>query len=305
MSIRRHGPSVVMLLMLAGALGWSLYEGPEPPLAMALLLPGNADERGPLVSAWQRAAQAEGLPLAVVRDDALLRPRLRKPARFAGLILPDSLHPAASAGLLDRLQGYVEQGGKLMVVYDAASLPPSGHVPAVHQSLLSRLVGVDYAAYRHSHTETSLALSANPENIPRQLLLAGLHSMAKSDDVGSLSWVPFAHSETKYAHFDTTGTYRGQALLRGSDGSLIAGLHQSGKGQVAFVNLELGRLGMQTDPALLRRFLSWFGTDVCGFPLTSARSVDAESYAAEESSSLFGRLKSLKIRDLDQGASWE
>ena len=228
MSMRPDWVGIVLLLTLAGALRWSLYEGPDAPLAVALLLPADVDEHTPLVEAWQAAAQAEGLSLALVSDDAFLRPTLRKPVRYAGLILPASLHPAVSAVLRDRLQGYVEQGGKLMVVYDAASLPPPGHLAAVRQS-------------------------------PRC----------------------------------------------GGDGSLVGGLHQSGKGRLAFIDLERERLGMQTGPAPLRRLLGWFGTDGCGPSQVCLCSEDLVERSALAASALFGHLKSLKIHDLNQGSSWK
>lgn len=265
MSPRPHGPTVILLLILIGALGWSLYEGPEPPLALALLLPADADTRDSRVIAWRHAAQIEGLPLVVIRDNVFLRPIFRKPIRYAGVIVPDGLHPAASGILIGRLQDYVERGGKLLMVYDAATLSPPGHILAVRQSHLSRLVGVDYAASDHPGSPASQTLAIAPVKIPSPLLLTRLNGMPKHDNPALLSRVTLVRVEKQSAHPEPTGAYR-DLTLHDSANTLIAGLHPSGKGQVALVNLELGKLGAHSDPAPLHRVLRWFGTDVCGFP---------------------------------------
>ena len=294
MSPQQHGPTVILLLILIGALVWSLYEGPEPPLALALLLPTDADTRDPRVIAWHHAAQTEGLPLVVIRDDVFLRPTLRKPIRYAGVIVPDGLHPAASGILMGRLQNYVERGGKLMVVYDAATLHPPGHILAVRQAQLSRLVGVDYRAYGHSPRPASRTLAIKPVKIPSPLLLTRLYGMAKHDDPASLSKVSLVRVEKQSAHLEPTVPYRGLAL-RDSANSLIVGLHQTGKGQVALVNLALGELGAYSDPTPLHRFLHWFGTDVCGLPRMPASDGRVDNTIDQKSSSLLRHQKALKM----------
>lgn len=305
MSLRPHGPTIFLLLILIGALGWSLHEGPEPPLALALLLPGDADTQDPRVSAWRHAAQTEGLPLAIIRDDVFLRPTMRKPIRYAGVIVPDGLHPVASGILIGRLQNYVERGGKLMVVYDAATLSPPGHIPAVRQSHLSKLVGVDYAAYGQLGSPASRTLATAPAKIPAPSLLIGPHGMAKRDGPASLSMVTFVREEKQYAHLVATGVYRGLILSKSNDGRLITGLHQSGKGQVALVNVELGALGARSDPAPLHRFLHWFGTDVCGLPGMPSRGGRVENTTDKTSSSLLDNRESLKRVDHGPGLARE
>jgi len=305
MRIRQQWPTVLLLLILTGVIWWSLHEGPEPPLLVALLLPNDVDMQHPIVAAWRKAALTRGVPLAVISDNDFLRPTLKKSARFAGVILPDTLHPAVSSVLIGGLQTYVDNGGRLMVVYDAATLSPPGHVVVVRNLYLSKLVGFDYSHYGQPSKPVSLALPADHSNIPSQLLLAWLESSAKHADLTSLSIIPIAHTEKKYAHLGTTGSYLGLSLLKGSDGSLIAGLHPSGKGQVAFVNLELGRLGAESDNFPLHRFLRWFGTDVCGLPLFSSNSERVEENAYLKSLSPFVNLKSLKIFNHDRHSPQE
>ncbi len=305
MRIRRQWPAVFMLLILTGVLWWSLHEGPEPPRLVALLLPNDVDTQHPVVVAWRQAALIRGVPLAVISDNDFLRPTLKKSARFAGVILPDTLHRAVSSVLIGRLQTYVENGGRLMVVYDAATLSPPGHLVVVRNSYLSKLVGIDYSTYGQPSDPASLALPADHSHIPSQLLLAWLESSARRADLTSLSILPIAQTEKKYTHLGTKGAYLGLPLLMGSDGSLIAGLHQSGKGQVAFVNLELGRLGAESDNVPLHHFLRWFGTDVCGLPLLLSNGGRAEENAHLKSSSPFANMKSLRILNHDRGSPLE
>lgn len=268
-TLRRHGPTLFLLLVLIGALGWSLYEGPEPPWALALLLPSDASAQDPRVSAWRRAAQTEGLPLAVIRDDVFLRPTLRKPIRYAGVIVMDGLHSAPSSILIGRLQSYVETGGKLLVVYTASTLRPRSSILGVRPSRFSRLVGVNYAAY---------------------VQLVGPSHMRVTD-------------EKQYAHLGGFGGYRSPILRKYGDGSVIAGLDYSGdysgKGQIALANAALNELVAYSEPATLPRFLRWFGTDICGLPGLPLRSGRIENAADNTSFQVRDDRKSMKMRTTD------
>src|SRR5579884_3966047 len=129
---------------------------PKLALAMALILIICAAafmyrEKDPHVQLWLDAAEEEGLHLRIVRDSALLDPMFQM--RSSGLILPDQVHRQANDALIGAIHRYVEQGGNLMLVYDACTWDLHDRYPG-ETSRLSDLAGVDYALYDRFGTDS-------------------------------------------------------------------------------------------------------------------------------------------------------
>ena len=119
-------------------LGWTILAGCSALLALLiwswgahsrsesggdrllLLVPDGANLSDPKITVWFDAASEEGLHVVPIHDSELVRPFFGMP-RCAGLILPDSIHRQASDYLIAGIRSFVASGGKLMLVYDAAT----------------------------------------------------------------------------------------------------------------------------------------------------------------------------------------
>ena len=248
---------------------------------ISLLVPDSASENDMLVQVWLDAAAEEGLHLDIVRDSALLDPMFQ--LRSAGLIVPDQVHREANDALIGALHRYVEQGGKLMMVYDACTWDLREHY-ASHASRLSDLAGVDYALYDRFGTDsivsgnvwgTTAAMQAltippgaymtqhtqmQSSRLRRVALRSGT---ARPEDHQIL--VGYLYGELDYPSFQTAGEFQGKALLQSTTG-LVAGEKQHGGGDVLFVNLPLSYLVTRTDGMLLHSFLRYFALDMLHEP---------------------------------------
>ncbi len=236
---------------------------PRTEQALFLVVSDQTRIDSPQVRLWVDAASETGLPLRVMSVSDLLRPK-PWPTLPVGIVLPDGMLQSATLALTDRLRGYVQQGGNLMVVFDAATRFRPGEADN-NRARMSDLIGVDYALYDQlrdaairrapveGKVETMRALHVPP----------GKYMPASKNRV---ELTTYEYGAVSYPSFVTRGRYKGRALLSGRDGNLVAGLGRSGKGQVLFVNLPLGYLKLRSDGMLLHGFLSWFGEEICGLP---------------------------------------
>ncbi len=250
---------------------------------LLLLLPDAVDASEPEVRLWLDAASEEGLHMGVLRDSELLRPTTD--LRCAGIIVPDEIHRSANDALIGALYRYVERGGHLMLVYDAATWDLQGRF-VVSESRLSSLVGVHYALYDRYLTDTMhwsevwgtvenmRALGIPPGSffpMTRGATAAAWRSVSLSDSQDNTQFVlaRYRYGTLKYPSFRTAGTYDGRALLQSKSG-LVAGYRSAGRGGVLFVNLPLGYLENRTDGLLLHSFLRYFATRILALPYLSA-----------------------------------
>lgn len=243
-------------------------------ITLAILVPDDIDPNNPYLTAWLDAAKEEGVPLEIIRAHTLLRPfpfsgwvGVR---RFAGIILPDTIHKAASDILLTALDSYSREGGKLMITFDAGTLTLPNKTYAREKSRLSNLVGIDYAFYDRlkdktiSHQQVAgadhhfLALHIPPGKFYR--------STQNPTPTQDAMLFGYTYGALDYAHFVTQGPYQGETLMRTNDNSLVAGVGQYGQGAVMFVNLPLSFLKTRTDGMLLHGFLRYFGEHIVGLP---------------------------------------
>jgi len=221
------------------------------------------------VDIWRRAAHEQGLAAGVISDRQLERALQRGAPRFVALVLPDGLIREASDALVAVLQRYVDDGGELLVAFDAATLTPQGRY-ALPRARLSALVGVDYALYDALRERTfrrgpvyATRGTAARLGVPPGKSVVDASRSARTPFDQRLS--TYAYDPLQYASFATAGPFDGEALLESADGQLVAGLHRYGRGRVLFANVALGGLKLGTDGWLLGRFLRLLAIDA-GLP---------------------------------------
>lgn len=269
--------TLAMALILITCAAAFMYRDKDrlPPSAdtISLLLPDGLDEKDPQVQLWVDASEEEGFHLRIVRDSALLDPMFQM--RSSGLILPDQVHRQANDALIGAIHRYIQQGGNLMIVYDACTWDLHDRYASA-ASRLSDLAGVDYALYDRFGTQsitsgsvwgTTAAMkllsippgSYSPAKIyrePSPLRKVALRSSeSNGDDRQRL--VGYLYGDLDYPSFQTAGEFRGTTLLQ-SDIGLVAGESRHELGKVLFVNLPLGYLVTRTDGMLLHSFLRYF-----------------------------------------------
>lgn len=276
------GIIVVSALILAlGAVGYRHYLSDAAVHgeadAMVLLVSPDIAVDDPRVTIWLDAAREEGLHMRVMRSADFLRPYTNRKA-IPGVILPDGVQREASSILISTLKNYVEAGGKLMVVYDAATVPyrPEG-------SRLSELVGVDYALFGKYGTDAIVSGSIQGTKETFEALLAPPGKYSAADEINSDAEQPrpgirdylpanegkyvvsgYSHQKMEYPGFISEGTYDGTALLSSPEKGLVAGVRRQGTGNVLFVNLPLGYLKDRTDGLFLHGFLRYFADKLLG-----------------------------------------
>ena len=240
---------------------------------IALLVPDGTSHDDPMLGIWRDAAREEGIDLAVVDASAFLRPDARGTAeRFAGIILPDTLHRSASRLLLDRLGDEVRGGAWLMLVYDAATRSADDRWYA-GKAPLSALAGIDYGFYDAlgdkcvEHAAVTVGAAAMRElSIPPGKTITPVTPAGATGDTARPALSGYVYGRLDYPVFVTRGTYAGRMLLTSSGDSLVAGVHAVDRGGVLFVNLPLGYLKGQTDGVPLHCFLHYFAVDLLHLP---------------------------------------
>ncbi|MBV9609291.1 MAG: hypothetical protein JO187_07020, partial [Acidobacteria bacterium] len=259
--VRRHGPGQTASLD-----------------TLLLLVPDSTSATDPMVRIWMDAASEEGLHLVLVRDSELLSPTSE--VHGAGLIVPDEIHRIANDAVIGALIGYVQHGGKLMLVYDAATWNLHGAYAGA-ESRMSQLAGVRYAMYDTYSDEcirwsgvwgsadTMQALAIPPGKfvpMSRRETVAWRPVSAKDAPANTeFTLARYQYGTVDYPSYRTDGPYAGHVLLRSKAG-IAAGYHPEGSGGVLFVNLPLGYLADRTDGLLLHSFLHYFAVKLLGLP---------------------------------------
>jgi hypothetical protein len=231
---------------------------PGLPVEIGIVLTDR--ENAVAAGMWLGAAREQGLPASLVTIDDVMSDWRDEHHRFAGLVLPDGLAQKASPEFVAGLRQYVENGGRLLVVFDAAILDPQG-VYALDRSVLSDLVGVNYAMserlgdkmFRDGAIFASSA-SVKMLGIPPGLAIADPKAAAQAPF--NLRLRTYGYPELTFPSLVTEGHYDGEPLLVGPDGQLVAGIRSLAKGRVIFANLPLGNLKLHASNGWpLHRFL--------------------------------------------------
>jgi Polysaccharide deacetylase len=247
---------------------------------LLLLVPDGTSFSDPRVTVWLDAGSEEGFHVVPVHDSEFLRP-LWGESKYAGVILPDSIHQRASDIFIATLRHYVADGGKLMLVYDAGTLSLNGAY-AAGRSRLSDLAGVNYARYdelgdktiQWSKITTTSAIVRQLE-IPPGKYYPFLAETSTSPRKNGSPIVPgesfdvevrrYKYGDLQYPSFVTSGNYGGEVLFHSING-LIAGEQSYQRGSVLFVNLPLGYLKGSTDGLPLHVVLKYFASHTLSLP---------------------------------------
>ncbi|MEY4906462.1 MAG: hypothetical protein RL260_180 [Pseudomonadota bacterium] len=277
------GRVLMALLLLGAAAGtwWQVHADklPDNVQQIVLLLP-DADLNDPVqVRAWQDAAEELGLNLDTRTASQVMR--AGRQAQGTAFILPDTLHRRMSDVLIGHLRERVRAGDSLMLVHDAGLSDIDGRYRE-DRARLSDLAGVQYGLY--GALKTGMLRDAPAWVVPAQVQALGIppgklvrgeegrpytSAQPASSPDEPLSIAGYVYGELKYPTFVTHGAYDGTRLMNAPDGSLVAGLHRFGAGQVLFVNLPLTQLKVRTDGLLLHSFLQYFAERVVGAPQLS------------------------------------
>lgn len=267
---------VLLLALTLGALACFYAHRQSSADRLLLLVPDGTNFADPKVMAWIDAAGEEGLHIKPVHDSEFLRPVLGE-SQCAGLILPDSIHKQASDLVISSIKRFVANGGRLMLVYDAASLSSDGRYP-FGGSRLSDLVGVKYALYEKLRDKVIQWSNLKTTNqiigkfdvppgkyYPFQSRADETTPMSAADRAFNVQLRRYKFGDLEYPNFVTSGDYSGQELFD-SDAGVVAGVHPFGQGLVLFVNLPLGYLKTQTDGLPLHIFLKYFANQCLSLP---------------------------------------
>jgi hypothetical protein len=247
---------------------------------LLLLVPDGTSFSNPKVTVWIDAGNEEGLHVVPVHDSEFLRPFLGE-SQCAGAILPDSIHRQASDLFIATLRRFVAQGGKLMLVYDAATLSLNGSY-AAGRSRFSDLAGVDYALYdslgdkttQWSNVKGTGAIAGQIGIPPGKYYpflpgtgtsASGQASRASQAAVVEVELRRYKYGDLQYPSFVTSGQYAGRVLFQ-SNAGIVAGEHNYEQGSVLFVNLPLGYLKGNTDGLPMHAFLKYFAKHFLALP---------------------------------------
>ncbi|HTU35546.1 MAG TPA: polysaccharide deacetylase family protein [Candidatus Acidoferrum sp.] len=241
---------------------------------LLLLVPDGISFSDPRVTVWLDAGDEQGLDIVPMHDSGFLNPvsPLIGNPQFAGVILPDTIHARAGDLITNAIRSYVSRGGKLMLVYDAATESLGGFYTK-DQAPLSDVVGVKYQLYSSlAGRMTESAPLSGPIAVldelgvpPGKYYPLGQPGIPASADTETAEQRRYEYGDLEYSNFVTAGNYGGQVLLR-SHAGLVAGYRQYGQGTVLFVNLPLGFLASYTDGLPLHSFLTFFATKVLSLP---------------------------------------
>jgi hypothetical protein len=284
---------------------WATYGGgiaarPTLPLSdkITLLLPDDADTSAWPTKVWQDSAAEEGLLINTIKASDFIRLQasgVDTAQELGGLIMPDSAHTKASDALIAAVKYYVQNGGKLLLSYDAGTLTEAGiypTTPGLIGARFSDMVGVNYALWRGGAGFSTMfgfkPIYGSSKSLDALMFPPGKYMRAESTMAGIPAVDPklenaFAFSQNyvvsgyvygplNYYQYKTEGVYAGQTYLRSAEGDLIAGANAYGKGKVLFVNLPLGYMkAVGSDSQPLHGFLNLFARDFVQATRTSTQ----------------------------------
>jgi hypothetical protein len=273
---RKLIPTVLLSTIVLATLGF-VYEHHAPSAdRLLLLVPDETNFADSRVRTWVDAGDEEGLHIVPVHDSEFLRPLFGQ-SQCAGLILPDSIHRQASDLVVSSIKRFVVDGGKLMLVYDAATLSSEGKY-AFGSSRLSDLAGIKYALYDDLRDKVIQwnDLKTNNQIIRQFDVPPGKYypfqaASSISDNISAqnpkfdVQLRRYKFGNLEYPNFATSGDYSGKELFHSSAG-VVVGEHSYGRGFVLFVNLPVGYLKTDTDGLPLHMFLKYFAAHCLSLP---------------------------------------
>ena len=274
-AFKRIPLGIWLALLLALAAGTYYYYvaprtgAPAQAGMVGVIAPDGMTDADPQLSVWLDALNEQGVRNTVVPVSSLISENIwgqRTQADYRVLILPDQVLRRADIRLTRVLQDFVDQGGQLLVCYDAMSRAGEG----AHWgdgAPLSSLVGLDYGLFEAlggGAVAYGPVLGTDPVMTELQTP-PGKAVPWPPSKTGQLALTTYQYGFVMYPHLVTKGAYPGRVLLESTDGSLVLGDRDVGRGRVVFANLPLGDLKGRTDGLLLHAVLRHVA-EVAGLP---------------------------------------
>jgi hypothetical protein len=243
---------------------------------IAILINDSYSLNDDAVKVWTQAAKEEGIDLSVISSSDLLRTDLtnnKSYDKFAGIIVPDSIHKKGGDALINKLKEYTNHGGKTMIVFDAITYENTGSFsPGFFfkgKAPLSDLVGIEYALYdKLSDKSISLQQIYGTPSVFESLQLPPGKYEAEKDKYVIKT---YGYEKAVYPTF-VTGKILSNSfkpLLTAGNGSIVASLNHYGKGNTFFLNIPATYLKARTDGAFLNGALYYFAHDLVKVPMLS------------------------------------
>lgn len=243
---------------------------------LLLLISDNTPAHDPTLLAWKNTLEEAHYPYTILTDDQYLKATWRRKTNYPGIILPDHIHREISPATLGELIKYLNNGGKLLIVYDAATLDVR-HKFFTDRPPLAAFIGVDYNLYQQLKGKISeYDYIGNQKKvlqnlgIPEGKFTTPSFNSGKNfslDNPSEMNYIStYEYGLMTYPHLITNGHFPGKTLLKTANEQLIAGVNTVGKGKIVFVNLPLGYSCLKTDCMLQQVFVNYFAQRICQFP---------------------------------------
>jgi peptidoglycan/xylan/chitin deacetylase (PgdA/CDA1 family) len=264
---------VLILLPLVFAYRFWIRAETAPHVAMlGIVAPDGMTASDPGLAVWLDAAREQGIQAETVHLSALLGASIwaDKVGAYRALVLPDQLLRQSDRKLARVLQKFAEQGGQLLICYDALSRAAGGD-RIEGRAQLSEMAGIDYALFDTLGTGAIIhgPVLGTEESMAQLQIPPGKPVPWPSGKAGQLALTTYQYGFMTYPHFVTRGAYSGRVLLEGADGSLVLGEKKQGRGGVMFANLPLGDLSGRADGLLLHGVLHRL-SDLAALPTLAA-----------------------------------
>ena len=256
---------IALMVTLMAIAAWQWRERRAAPGGVLLLQPSAPDDEGRAVlDAWTGALSEEGFQ--AVRLDVANVERSGLPGRPAGVILPDSALARIGDKTIAALYGYVREGGRVLIAFDAGTLRAEDGAYSTLRSRLSDLVGMSYAQYREQRAAIfrSDTLLLTPEGMVGLAVQPGKTEVTPQGP----ELKTYGYEHLRYPMFATHGTELDPShdtlLARSTAGDVVVMRHRYGKGEVLFMNVPVGYLKTRSDGYMLHQGLRLFMSDMVG-----------------------------------------
>jgi hypothetical protein len=249
---------LLALLALPIRVWWTQRQTVGPVLLLQAA--GLTGEGRASIDAWNAALSEEGFqaqPYEAARID-----REGLPGMPRALLAPDSALLALSDRAVAALSRYVQDGGHLLVCFDAGTRRAEDDSYSTLRSRLSGLTGVSYALYtqrREAMFQRDVVM-LTPAGVKMMAIQPG---KAEATPTG-LELQTYGYDHLLYPQFVTEGAVDGEVLARSPAGNALIVRHRQGHGEVLFVNVPLGYMKTRSDGYLLHQSLRLFLGDIAG-----------------------------------------
>lgn len=268
--------SAALILGVASALAWTPLQSRLSPVSTrlhsaVLLIPDEAARQQPVTQAWLDAAHEEGLQITTLTDNEFIQAHANG-VQIAGVILPDSVHTRASQMLVSTLHNYIEEGGQLLISFDAGLLDAQSGAYAADTSRFSDMTGVDYGLYAALQDQT-LGLgtvNASRTGAIKLAIQPGKLDFQDESENARGELTTYGYTSLRYNYYHTRPLGQPAIWIQSETEDTLVSVNRFGRGQVLFANLPLGYLKTRTDSYLLHRVVSLFNTEMMGSPVLAA-----------------------------------